>query len=373
MIRILPVLAMFAACFAGAHEGEPNPNRRIVFPDANGFVTVACDLHTHSVFSDGAVWPSIRVEEAVKDELDCLSSTEHIEHQPHKVDLPNRDRNRANQLTAENAQNTDVIVIPGSEITRDMPPGHANALFITDANRLVQRDAGRAFSEARKQGAFIFLNHPNWTRQRPDGIAKLEPMHLSLIEEDKLHGIEVVNDLTYSDEALAIALKHDLTIMGTSDVHGVVDWQYGITEGGHRPVTLVFAEERTAESIKEALFEKRTAVFFDGTLIARSAQMGPLIDASLHVRAHVVPDTSVYEVTLTNEANVQWLLRNNTKITLHDSVGLVRVPALGSTTFTMKPGESVDSVSLSFEVLNAVVAPGVHPTWSAPVAVTPAE
>lgn len=31
------------------------------------------DLHTHSVFSDGQVWPSIRVEEGVRDGLDALA------------------------------------------------------------------------------------------------------------------------------------------------------------------------------------------------------------------------------------------------------------------------------------------------------------
>ncbi|HIA49919.1 MAG TPA: hypothetical protein EYN90_04960, partial [Acidobacteria bacterium] len=31
--------------------------RAIQFPDVPGFRTVVVDLHTHSVFSDGLVWP----------------------------------------------------------------------------------------------------------------------------------------------------------------------------------------------------------------------------------------------------------------------------------------------------------------------------
>ena len=31
----------------------------ISFPDLPGYVTVKCDLHTHTVFSDGEVWPTV--------------------------------------------------------------------------------------------------------------------------------------------------------------------------------------------------------------------------------------------------------------------------------------------------------------------------
>lgn len=71
-----------------------------------------------------------------------------------------------------------------------------------------------------------------------------------LIEERLLNGIEVVNETMVSEEALRIALDHGLTIMGTSDVHGLVDWEFEVPGGGHRPITLVFAEERTRERWK---------------------------------------------------------------------------------------------------------------------------
>ena len=70
----------------------------------------------------------------------------------------------------------------------------------------------------------------------------MEEMNISLVEKGQIQGIEVVNDLTYSDEALEIALEHNLAIIGTSDIHGLVDWQYDIPGGGHRPVTIVLAK-----------------------------------------------------------------------------------------------------------------------------------
>ena len=42
----------------------------------------------HSVFSDGSVWPDIRVQEAIRDGLDVIATTEHIEYQPWKDDIP---------------------------------------------------------------------------------------------------------------------------------------------------------------------------------------------------------------------------------------------------------------------------------------------
>ena len=44
----------------------------------------------------------------------------------------------------------------------------------------------------------------------------------TLIQEGLLDGIEVVNEHT-SAEALQIALDHDLTVLGTSDIHGLID------------------------------------------------------------------------------------------------------------------------------------------------------
>lgn len=44
---------------------------------------VSTDLHIHTVFSDGNVWPTLRVEEARREGLDLIAMTEHLEYQPH--------------------------------------------------------------------------------------------------------------------------------------------------------------------------------------------------------------------------------------------------------------------------------------------------
>ena len=62
---------------------KSGPDRAISFPDTEEYLTISSDLHTHSVFSDGHVWPNIRVAEALKDNLDSIAITEHLEYQPH--------------------------------------------------------------------------------------------------------------------------------------------------------------------------------------------------------------------------------------------------------------------------------------------------
>ena len=97
----------------GQHA-HTDADRRISFPNIKGYKTLICDLHTHTVFSDGSVWPSIRVAEANKDGLDAIAVTEHIEYQPYKEDIPHPDRNRSYVLTKKYAENSAQMVIAGT-------------------------------------------------------------------------------------------------------------------------------------------------------------------------------------------------------------------------------------------------------------------
>jgi hypothetical protein len=324
----------------------------------------------HTVFSDGSVWPTIRVEEALRDSVDAIAMTEHLEYQPHAADLPHPDRNRAYEVAEGHARSTNLLVVPGAEITRNMPPGHSNAIFIQDANRLLIEDSLAVFQEAARQGAFTFWNHPNWTAQKSDGIATLTDFHRKLIDNNLLHGIEVVNEMTISAEALQIALDHDLTIMGTSDIHGLVDWQFNVAEGGHRPVTLVLARERTAASIKEALFARRTVAWFDNTLVGKEANVRAVVEASLSItQVQYQGASSVVNVTIHNDSDAEYLLINESDYTLHANLDVVQLAPNGETTIQVKALERLPKFELNFRVLNAVTAPGEYLTIALPVVV----
>ncbi len=337
--------------------------RAIYFPDIQGFVTVKADLHIHTVFSDGSVWPNIRIEEALRDSLDIVSMTEHIEYQPHKKDIPNPDLNRSFEVAQQAARPyPSLLVVNGTEITRALPPGHNNAIFIEDANKLKIEDPMEVFREANRQGAFVFWNHPNWIAQQRDGIATISDMQKQLVKEGLLHGIEVINDLTYSAEALQIALDYNLTIMGTSDVHGLVDWQYKVPEGGHRPITLVFAKEKTPESIKEALKAGRTVAWFENLLVGRNEYLQPLIEASLVVsKVQYQGISSVVDVFIENHSEVDFILANESPYSFHAHDDIVIIKAHETTKLEVKTLKQLDSFELAFRVMNGIIAPKTHP------------
>ena len=128
------IIITFLSTLLSQEDGE---SRMISFPDIKGFKTIVCYLHTHTVFSDGSVWPNIRIQEALKDGLDAIAITEHIEYQSHKEDIPHLDRNRSYELSKKYAEKSELMVIAGTEITKSMPPGHSNAIFVKDVNKIM--------------------------------------------------------------------------------------------------------------------------------------------------------------------------------------------------------------------------------------------
>ena len=330
------------------------------FPNVPGYLTLKCDFHQHTVFSDGEVWPSIRVREALMDNLDAISLTEHLEYQPHLGDIPHKDRNRSYQIALREAKDHALIIVRGSEITRAMPPGHSNAIFIEDANKLLFNDYKDAFKEANKQQAFVFWNH-SYETPKNDNISFLYDANKQLMDSNLVHGIEIVNTHTYSKEALQIAYDRNLTLMGTSDVHGLIDWDYKNGPQGHRPITLVFSKDRTQENIKAALFDHRTIVHYDNTLIGRDSLLIPLINACLNVKkAFYEPKSLVLSVLIENKSSCDFILQNLSEYSLIESTDIIEIKGNESITLHFRTKEKINKLNWLFTVLNAVNAPNSH-------------
>ena len=327
------------------------------FKSEAGTYWLSTDLHIHTVFSDGAVWPSIRVEEARREGLDLIAMTEHLEYQPHAEDLPHPDRNRSfNIASGMLGEDESLKVINGSEITRDMPPGHVNAVFIKDANALLHSDSLSGIQEANKQGAFVFWNHPNWDAHRKDGIARLEPFHKYLISNELLHGIEVVNETTFSEEALQIALDNNLAILGTSDIHGLTGWAHNIEKGGHRPMTFVKVSQKTPAAIKKALFERKTLVWFNDLLIGKKDVVSELVKENIRFGSPKYPeDKTILNVEVTNEGSVPFHMEYLGEFSFHERATVFTIPPKTTITLKIKTEERKNSISLPFRILNAVI------------------
>jgi hypothetical protein len=358
---------------AHAHEhAEVVPSRMLVFPDTpDGRRVLAVDLHTHSVFSDGHVWPTVRTWEAEKDGLAAMAVTEHLEYQPRMDDIPHPDRNRSYRVASESAAElteADLIIINGAEITRKLSPGHVNAVFVTDVNPLLtieNRDddnlenAKQAIREAQRQGGFTFWNHPYWGRDFPDGVLVVPEVQKELFSEGLIQGIEVANGHGYSEETFQVALDHDLVILGTSDIHGLIDYDYDLAAGEHRTVTLVLARERSADAIREALVAGHTTALFLGHVIGREAEVRAVVEGALTL----IPGTlregrQVLPLTLRNDAPIRMIVRNVGGRRFYNASDIVIVPAHSEVEVYLTASPDPSAVVLPVEVLNAFVGPG---------------
>lgn len=367
MKKLLITSVLLFCTLMGAQEHSHVGSHPIFYPDIPGYITLKADLHQHTVFSDGNVWPTIRVMEALRDSLDVISLTEHLEYQPHKEDIPHPDRNRSFELVSamREAKEHNLLIVHGSEITRSAPVGHSNALFISDANKLLQDKPEDAFAAAKEQGAFIFWNHPAWYPQSETGNPILSDFQRERMKNGELHGIEVINFMEYSEEALALALEYDLTIMGTSDVHDLIDWDYH--EKGHaRPVTLVFAKERSVEGLKEALFAGRTVAVYNDLLVGKQEFLKPLIKASVDVlKVEYIGKTSILEVKLQNVSSNKLIFENAMDFTFYNHSPIIEIESGEVITLQIKTLKKQEQIDLKLKAVKAYSAPKKQPviTW----------
>lgn len=265
----------------------------IRIPDIKGYNTLKCDFHIHTIFSDGKVWPDVRIDEAWQQGLDAIAITDHIEYRPHK-DIVSGDLNESYKIAKRHADNIGFIVIKGTEITRSKPLGHLNALFVSDVMPMDVEDPLVSIDIALKQGAFIMWNHPGW----PDDKSTMYPVHEQLIKDKKIHGVEVFNYLEYYPVSFNWCKNMNLSFMANSDIHETVTSLYNT---GLRPITLVFAKERSEKGIKDALFAGRSAAYFNGKLAGKKEHLLALIDASVDMK---VINEKNNLVELTNNSDI---------------------------------------------------------------------
>lgn len=369
-------------------------DRIINFPNTEKYKVIVADLHTHSVFSDGAVWPNVRVEEAVRDGIDLLAITEHLEYQPHIDDIPHPDRNRSFDIAEDIAKNKDLTVINGAEITRMFPPGHINAIFIEDANKLIYLDEAKiseakeilkevpeesltnyedlswledaalaslwpvksALIEARNQNAFTFWNHPAWSSEEFIGQPMLREIHKEFFRDNLLHGIEVANGDGYSEEAFRIALEYGLTVIGTSDVHGLIDWDYPSSIGAHRPVTLILSESNSSDAIKSSLFSGKTVVWFKNNLIGLENNILELTNSYLKAKkVEILENSDIARVEIENVSDMRFIIQVLDQSSVVNESNLIEIAPNEKTVLQIDNG--IDKGSLDVKILNAFIAP----------------
>ncbi len=319
------------------HMKRSSVRREINIPDIMGYKTLKCDFHIHTVFSDGMVWPTVRVDEAWEEGLDAIAITDHIEYRPHKQFVKG-DHNASYEIALPRANEKNIILIKAGEVTRDMAPGHFNGLFIKDVNKLDTHNPIDALQAIVDQGGFVIWNHPGWLAQQPD-TTKWYDIHHEMYKKGLIHGIEVFNEKEWYPISLDWCINKKLTMFGNSDIHDVCSHYYDV-ENSYRPMTLVFAKDRSQEAIKEALFAQRTAAWFDGKLAGKPEFLKALFNSSVSVKSvGKNAQNSEYLYEISNSSVIPFEIENTKGLK-------IVVPAESAIIVTLK-NTSLNNVSIN--------------------------
>ncbi|PLX24247.1 MAG: histidinol-phosphatase [Marinilabiliales bacterium] len=313
----------------------------IKIPDIPGYLTLKCDFHLHTYYSDGEVSPESRVREAWIEGLDAIALSDHLEGWRFK-DGEDASRNKPFEDAKEMAQIQDIILIRGIELTKGMPPGHFNLLFLHDADKIHKKNYKLALQEAKKQGAFILWNHPGWKQQAPDGAVWYNE-HTEIYNNGWMHGIEVSSWGSFYPEAMDWALEKDLAVVGNTDSHIPMNDFLSLTDMSHRTMSIVFAKERTAEGIKEALLDKRSVVWNQDKIIGRKDIVEQLVKECISIKSVIKINKYDYYVQLYNNSDFNFL------ISLVDGNGWTQKVFAGNTIRFYIKTKEVNELKLRFE------------------------
>lgn len=341
----------------------------IIVPGIMGYNVYKADLHMHSTYSDGMGTPSHRALEAWLDGLDVFAIADHLEYRQFEEHMISHltgyvkegaeaincyiyidpadergiqvDLNSSVRRCVEEGVKYGLTVIPGIEITReDKTIGHYAALFTTDNNKIYDPDPAVALRNAKAQGAIIQHNHPG----RKKSSMEQPEWERMVYEEGLISGIEVMNGEEFYPKAIDRAGKWGLYMAANSDLHRstAIDYQ---RSGFKRNMTLIFAEDKSLESLKEALLADRTLAYSFGNVAGEVSILKEFFLAS------VAKGVVAGNVTLTNNSSIAYVLKIN------GEGNLVWLQPLST---IVLPGVKVDDV-VKVEVTNMWCGDMLHP------------
>ena len=342
----------------------------IFLPVVNGYNVYKADLHTHTLYSDGSVMPSFRVQEAWRQGLDIIAITDHLESrrteevmvkylkkyiskkypeavntfialEPTPVGSIMVDLNFGIEAVQKEAKKYGLVVIPGGEISRcGATIGHFNALFIKDCNSIYDPDPLTSIRNAKAQNALVMHNHPGYRRTNID----YSEVEKQAYAEGLIDGVEVMNGSSFYPGVIDRVHDKGLFIAACTDVHGANKY-----DAFERPMTFIFAKDKSLESIREALEARRTLAYGFNTLSGEEQLLKDFFKAGVKVEV-IRESSSGTELLLTNTTPITYLIRQ-------DGANQKRITP--STSIIIKAGKG--QATLSFEVLNMFCGADKHP------------
>jgi hypothetical protein len=173
-------------------------------------------------------------------------------------------------------------------------------------------------------------------------------IHYKLIEKKWLHGMEFFNENEYYPPVMTFCKKYNLTVTGNSDSHGVISEEYTLPDYTNRPMTLVFAKERSHDSLKEAMFAGRTLVYFKDMLAGKEEYAKPFFYQCI----------TVSKPYFQNDRNIYFEISNKSDVPFYLEKGPAGAPGyitLGANTVTRVVLSKKVTVPLIYEVRNVII------------------
>lgn len=317
------------------HWRQPRNIQRVEFyaPTIDGYTPYKADLHTHTIFSDGHLSMEARVREAWADGLDVMAVTEHLEYRPHEKNLVKYmegyagkgveaqaysfveknepkvgdikvDLNAPVEFARKAAEMYNMTIVSGIEITRKPDEYcHFNALFTTDNNAIYHPDPKISLQRAKEQGALVMHNHPGWRRLD----MQMTPFEVEVYEAGLIDGVEVANGTEFYPKAISRALKYNLFMSANTDIHYPSAESYS-TSGARRNMTIIYAKDKSVESLREAIEAHRTLSYAYGTLVGSEEMLRKFFEGAITVNKNFVDAKGRIQMLITNNSSVDWLL-----------------------------------------------------------------
>ena len=313
-----------------AHNKEVR--KEIILPQVRGLNIYKADLHTHTIFSDAHVTPEYRVQEAWLDGLDAIAITEHVEYRGYEQTMidflsgylpegteavntnlldkgPEKgtiqvDLNLPTRLAEKAAERYGIVVVPGVEVSRTPETiGHYNAIFTKDNNAIYPPDAYESFRRAKAQGALVVHNHPGWRRPNMN----IGPFEQKAYDEGLIDGIEAFNSADLYPLAIERAKKYGFFLIGATDAHISTSRDY-LAFTPIRNMTLIFSKDKSLESLREALLDRRAIAYGWGTLSGEESLLKDLFKASVQTRVERTDAKGTRTVAITNMTSIGYVL-----------------------------------------------------------------
>lgn len=304
----------------------------IILPQVRGLNIYKADLHTHTIFSDAHVTPEYRVQEAWLDGLDVIAITEHVEYRDYEQKMidflsglpadteavntnlldkgPKKggiqvDLNLPIRLAEKAGERYGIVVVPGAEISRTPETiGHYNAIFVKDINTIYHPDCYESFRRAKAQGALVVHNHPGWRRPSME----IGPFEQKAYDEGLIDGIETFNSADLYPQAIDRAKKYGFFMVGATDAHISVARDY-LMHTPIRNMTMIFAKDKSLESLREALVNGMAIAYGWGILSGEESLLKDLFKASMQIRVERTDAKGVRTVAITNTTSISYTLR----------------------------------------------------------------